>query len=261
LSDYYKKLGVERNASQEEIKKAYRELSKKYHPDKNPGDKESENKFKEINEAYSVLSNSEKRRQYDNPNMFQFNNFDPFDIFNGGGFGFNRARRQSRNNMPRKGKSMRISLKAPVPDFIFGKEHTLNIIYSDVCSSCSGKGFSSSKSCEKCGGSGFISNRIQQGNKVIMSSTACDACHGTGEIGLDSCSDCNGTGIINKTKEKVVEIPKGARDGQIMTFSGEGASGLNGGPNGDLLVQFQMIIPKASKFNEEQKGKIIDLFA
>lgn len=262
MSDYYETLGVKRDASPEELKKAFRELSKKYHPDRNPGDKEAEDKFKEINEAYSVLSNPEKRRQYDNPNPFRFGNFDPFDMFSGGGFGFsNRRPNQPRRDMPRKGKDIKIALEAAITDFIFGGEHTLNVKYRDSCPTCNGKGFSNSKPCEKCGGSGFITSRVEQGNKVMMSTTSCDACRGAGEVGTDTCPDCSGAGSSIKAKEYNVKIPKGSREGQILKLSGKGMSGINGGPSGDLLVQLKMIIPEAGKFNEEQKGQLVDLFA
>jgi molecular chaperone DnaJ len=256
---YYKTLGLTEDASSDDIKKAFRKLSMQYHPDKTNGDKESEEKFKEINEAYSTLSNPEKKQQYDNPNvfgdLFGLNStgsiFDNFMSFN--------TRRKPDPNRPMVGKELRYILDVPLIHFIFGGVMDMSMEYMDVCVDCCGKGFTSSKCCPNCNGTGVITNIVNQGNMRMHSSTACGVCRGRGEVGTEHCKVCGGRGSVVTTITHKVEIPKNSKDGDIIKLAEAGGKGLNGGPSGDLYIKLRMILPKAEDFNDEKKGQLIDL--
>ncbi|MFS8540541.1 MAG: molecular chaperone DnaJ [Tissierellales bacterium] len=251
MKDYYEILNVSRDASLDEIKAAYRKLAKKYHPDLNPNDKEAEQKFKEINEAYEVLSDPEKRRKYD---MFgeagvngqggysqDFTGFgdifdDIFDIFTGG---FGRTSHRARDYGPVKGADLRYELKLEFEEAVFGVEKEIQIRRSESCSTCNGTGVkpgTSKETCSKCNGTGEIryAQRTPFGQFVRVAT--CDMCGGTGEIIKEKCISCNGTGKVLKNKRIKVKIPAGVDTGSIISVKGEGEAGDRGGPPGDLYV-------------------------
>lgn len=252
-ADYYEVLGVGREASDSEIKSAFRKAAKQYHPDLHPGDKEAEAKFKEINEAYEVLSDSGKRAKYD---QFGHAAFDPAagagggyggagfgdfsDIFSSvfggfGGFGGGSAYR----NGPVQGNDLRYNLTITFEEAAFGVRKEILIPREDACKTCGGSGAKAGTqpvTCTTCGGSGQV--RVQQNTPFGSFATVrtCDACGGTGKIIKDPCPDCRGKGRINKTNRIAVNVPAGINDGQTLTLRGEGEAGHRGGPNGDLYV-------------------------
>lgn len=246
--DYYNILGVDRTASKEVIKKAYRKLSMKYHPDKNPDDKESEEKFKEINEAYSTLSDTDKRKQYDNPNSFMGGMADFFGHHSPFGF------RQQRQNIkrPMRGPDLKYVLDIPFVDFIVGTKTEFDISYRDLCKKCNGTGNSDTKICSNCDGNGQIIHSHQDGNTFIQRSSTCAVCRGTGEIGIEKCDDCEGKGYVTIDKNVKIKIPKGLRDEHIIGVPGAGLSGKYGAPNGDIHVKLRMKMPKEGDLTEEQ---------
>ncbi|MDL2290490.1 molecular chaperone DnaJ [Desulfovibrio sp. OttesenSCG-928-F20] len=244
--DYYEVLLVERSASQEEIKKAYRKLAMQYHPDRNPGDAEAEAKFKEAAEAYDVLRDQEKRARYDRfghagvngQGSFQ-NNEDIFshfgDIFSDlFGFSTGSAARGGRNR-PRQGSDLRYNLNVSFRQAAKGDDVTLKIPRSITCPECNGtraaKG-SSPESCRQCGGAGQV--RHSQG--FFQISVPCPSCQGTGEIIPKACPRCLARGIVQEVRELSVHIPAGVDTGNRLRVRGEGEGGINGGPNGDLYV-------------------------
>lgn len=258
--DYYDVLGVEKSADAKEIKKAYRKLAMKYHPDKNPGDKEAEEKFKEINEAYEVLSDEEKRNTYDRFGHDGLNNQGGFgggqgfggfggggfggfedifgDIFGGGGFGgFGGG--GSRRRGPRRGADIRQSVTITFEEAAFGKKLKVKLNRSEECEECHGTGAkpgTSKKTCQTCHGTGQVQSvqRTPFGN--IASSKPCPTCKGEGEINESPCTKCHGKGNIRKTKTIEVDIPAGIDDGQMIKLSGQGEIGEKGGPRGDLFI-------------------------
>ena len=258
--DYYEVLGVSKGASDDEIKRAYRKLAKKYHPDMNPGDKEAEAKFKEVNEAYSILSDSEKRARYDqfghagvDPNYgaggpgggfggFDMGDIDLGDIFGsffGGGFGGFGGSTSSRRNGPQKGESLRASLTISFEEAAKGCKKTVTYSQIDTCDQCHGTGAAagtSPKTCEHCHGTGQV--RISQRTPfgVVQSSQTCDRCGGTGKIVETPCKTCDGKGRVRRHKSIEVTVPAGIDDEQILNVGGKGNAGVNGGPNGDLHV-------------------------
>ncbi len=249
--DYYEVLGVSKTATPEEIKKAYRQLGKKYHPDNNPGDKTAEEKFKEVAEAYSVLSDADKRRQYDQfghsafeqggAGGFDFNSMDFGDIFGdffGDLFGGSRSRRG--NTGPAKGANVRTGLRITFEEAVFGTEKEIELNLKEACSSCNGSGArngSTPETCQKCNGKGQVAYTQQSIFGMTRSIQACPDCRGTGKIIKDKCPDCRGTGYISKNKRIQVSIPAGIDNGQSIRIGGKGEPGVNGGPMGDLLVE------------------------
>lgn len=252
--DYYEVLGVNRNASEDEIKKAYRKEAKKYHPDLHPGDKEAEAKFKEVNEAYEVLSDGEKKSRYDqfghagvDPNFGAggagaggFGGFDFGDIFSdifGGGFGgFGGG---ARRNGPVRGNDVRQAIEVTFEEAAFGCKKNLNITKQEVCHTCGGNGAkpgTSPVTCKRCGGRGQVQTQTRTPLGYMTNVSACPDCHGTGKVVTDPCRDCRGTGRVRKTKTIEVDIPQGINDGQTMQISGGGEPGSRGGPAGDLLI-------------------------
>jgi len=255
--DYYEVLGVSKGASDEELKKAYRQMAKKYHPDLNPGDKTAEAKFKEVNEAYEVLSDKDKRARYDqfghagvDPNFnpgggfggfggADFGDIDLGDIFGsffGGGFG---GTRQTRNG-PRKGDTLRANLTISFEEAAFGCQKELNLNRSETCEDCHGTGCApgtTAEVCPQCRGTGQV--RIQRGGgAMIFSTTAvCDKCRGTGKLIHQPCKTCHGEGSVRRQRRITVKIPAGIDDGQAVSLRGQGGAGSNGGSAGDLIVQ------------------------
>lgn len=255
--DYYEVLGVDKNADEAAIKKAYRALAKKYHPDMNPGDKDAEAKFKEASEAYAVLSDAEKRRQYDQYGHaafggggagggFDFNfSGDMSDIFGdifGDFFGGGRSRRSS--NGPMKGSNLRTSVRIKFEEAVFGCDKEIEITLKDECPKCHGTGAREGTqpvTCSKCGGKGQVMYTQQSLFGAMRSVQTCPDCHGTGKIVKDKCPDCAGTGYISGRKKIQVTIPAGIDDGQSIRIAGKGEPGTNGGQRGDLLVEVNVM--------------------
>ncbi|MBI4594917.1 MAG: molecular chaperone DnaJ [Candidatus Tectomicrobia bacterium] len=254
--DYYEILGLNRNATDKELKKAYRKLARKYHPDVNPGDKGAESKFKEISEAYQVLSDPQKRKKYDQVGHQAFQaDFDPsawsgyggrgFDIFEDlkggkfGGFGdifgdiFNRGERQTRGT-PHRGADINYSMELSFEDAVKGITTYININRSTACPDCRGTGLSSqgTQVCPDCKGTG----RIQSRTPFFPGVQACPRCQGTGRFNTNPCSKCFGQGKISKTEKIAVKIPPGVDSGSRIRVSGKGEAGPNGGPEGDLYI-------------------------
>ncbi len=255
--NYYDILGVNRDASPKDIKKSYRKLSMKHHPDKNQGNKESEDKFKEINEAYSVLSNSEKRKEYDNPN--------PFNVHTGatmGGFEdvFRRHmhngmhfRNAPPENIPRRGRDLKYMKEVPIITLIRGGEIKFNVDYDDVCVTCNGSGAKETKQCNNCDGHGIVGEVSTQGGITFNTRRTCSTCSGRGREILHKCDICSGLGkTIIKDREIKVDIPPGTGDGQIRAYRGIGGKGTNNAPPGDLFVKLKMIMPNINTLTEEQ---------
>ena len=255
--DYYEVLGVDRNADEETIKRAYRKLAKKYHPDVNPGDKDAAEKFAEASEAYSVLSDPDKRRQYDQFGHAAFENggaggaggfggFDFNDIFGSGGFGdifgdiFGGGGRSSANNGPRRGASLRAIVHISFEEAVFGCKKEIELTLKDTCKTCGGSGArpgTSPETCPHCHGTGQIRQTQQSMFGLIQNIQTCPHCGGTGKIIRDKCPDCHGSGFTSSRKKIQVDIPAGIDDGQSIRIRDKGEPGVNGGPRGDLLVQ------------------------
>ena len=260
--DYYEVLGVSKAASEDEIKKAYRKMAKKYHPDLNPNDKSAEEKFKEINEAYEVLSDPQKKSRYDqfghagvDPNYgagagggfggfggFDGMDFDLGDILGsmfGGGFGgFGGSRRQN-PNAPRRGSDINARVVVSFEDAAKGCKREININRVDVCDRCHGSGAAegtSPETCKNCGGSGQVNVQQRTPFGVISTSKTCPTCGSKGRVIPNPCQKCKGTGFMSKRTTEVIDIPAGINDGQTMQIGGKGNKGQNGGPSGSLLV-------------------------
>ena len=258
--DYYEVLGVPKGASKDEIKKAYRKLAIKYHPDKNPGDKEAEEKFKEATEAYEVLADDKKRQAYDQfgfagvegmgggsyqdySNIFRdfediFGDFSGFfDSFFGGG----RRRRSSYTRASaQRGSDLRYDLEIPFLDAVFGTQVEISFTRNEACPACHGTGTESGsgrKICPTCGGSG----QVRRSSGFFSIATTCPTCNGEGEIIENPCKVCGGTGLVRKKKKLKVKIPAGIENGKRISIPGQGDSGVNGGPPGDLYVYIHVL--------------------
>ena len=255
--DYYEVLGIQKGASEDEIKKAYKKLARKYHPDMNPGDKEAEEKFKEVNEANEVLSDPEKKARYDqfgfagvDPNYgagaggaggfgggFDFGDLgDIFGSFFGGGFGGGQRRNP---NAPQRGESIRASVSVSFTDAAFGCEKSVTLERSEMCSTCKGNGCAPGTTpevCPDCHGTGTVQVRRQTPMGVFASNGPCRKCGGTGRLIHQPCPDCRGGGTVRKRKTIQVTIPAGIDHGQTISLRGQGNAGKNGGPAGDLLI-------------------------
>ncbi len=253
--DYYEVLGITRGASESDIKKAYRQVAKKYHPDVNPGDKEAEAKFKEASEAYTVLSDPDKRRQYDQfghaafeqgggAGGFDFSGdmsdlFGSFgdifgDLFGGGG-----SRRRA-DNGPVKGANLRAGIRITFDEAVFGTEKELELNLKEECNTCHGSGAkpgTSAETCNKCGGRGQVVYRQQTLFGMSQTVQACPDCRGTGKIIREKCTDCYGTGYTTAKKKIQVSVPAGIDNGQSIRIRGKGEPGERGGERGDLLVE------------------------
>ena len=255
--DYYEVLGLSKGASDDEIKRAYRKMAKKYHPDANPGDQAAADKFKEASEAYAVLSDAEKRRQYDQFGHaafdggaggaggfggFDFSGADMGDIFGdifGDLFGGGRSR-GGRGNGPVRGANVRTSVRITFEEAIFGCEKELTLNLKESCDKCGGTGAKSGtqpQTCPKCNGKGKIMYTQQSFFGQIQNVQTCPDCSGTGKIIKEKCPDCYGTGFVTRRKTIKVTIPPGIDNGQSLRDRGNGEPGLNGGERGDLLVE------------------------
>ena len=259
--DYYEVLGVDKSVSDDDLKKAYRKAAKKYHPDLHPGDVEAEKNFKEVNEAYEVLSDKEKRSRYDqfghagvDPNFGAGGGYggggfgggftgdfgdlgDIFSSFFGGGFGGNT--RRSNPNAPRRGNDTTASVTISFEEAAKGCKKTVKVTKIDNCTECGGsdaKKGTTAKTCPVCHGSGHVMATQRTPFGVMQTQQVCNHCNGSGKIIENPCDVCKGKGRIRHTVEQTVEIPAGIDDGQIISLRGAGDSGINGGPSGDLRV-------------------------
>jgi molecular chaperone DnaJ len=269
--DYYEVLGVEKSAPIDDIKKAYRKLAIKYHPDKNPGNKESEEKFKEATEAYEILADAKKRQSYDQfgfagveglnagPSDYStvFHDFeDIFGDFSGffsSFFGGSGGRQQAgRRSSARRGTDLRYDLEIPFEDAVFGTKVELSFMRNESCSVCNGTGSdkgSSRKLCPDCRGSG----QVRRNSGFFSIATTCSTCRGEGEIIERPCPECRGSGLVKRSKKIKVTIPPGIVDGKRINISGQGDGGANGGPVGDLYVYIHV---KPHKFYERDGDDI-----
>ena len=258
--DYYEVLGIDKNASKEDIKKAYRKLAVKFHPDKNPDDKRAEEKFKEATEAYEVLGNEDRRRQYDQfgfaglegmgvgRGFSDFSSFSDFedlfgdfsDIF-GSFFGssFKNRRGSRSSSRAKRGNDIQYNLNVELEDIIYGKKIEISFPRNDTCDVCRGSGSKpgTKKSiCSMCSGSG----QVRQQQAFFSISTTCPRCHGQGETNESPCANCNGSGLKTRQKKISVKIPAGIDSGKKLVLHGEGEGGLNGGPAGDLYIKISI---------------------
>lgn len=251
--DYYEVLGVSKGASDAELKKAYRKLAKKYHPDTNPGDKEAEKKFKEASEAYAVLSDADKRRQYDQfghaafenggggAGGFDFSGMDMGDIF-GDIFGdlFGGGSRRRDPNAPTRGANIRAQVRITLEEACFGVDKELDLNLKDECATCHGTGAkpgTTPETCTVCGGKGQVVHTQKSLFGMVQNVVTCSNCHGTGKVIKERCSDCGGSGYQSSRKKIQVSIPAGIDHGQSVRIRGKGEPGTNGGARGDLLVE------------------------
>lgn len=257
MRDFYEILGVDRSAQPTEIKKAYKRMAKKYHPDLNPGDKEAEAKFKEVSYAYEVLSDEKKRQIYDaygedglNGNMGGGQGFggfsdifeDIFDIF-GGGSRSSRYEYQDTKDMPQKGPDSRVEISLDFFEAIFGTEKEITVKVNEECPHCHGEKMepgTSKHQCEKCGGTGQTRTTQNTPFGRFVRTSTCDECHGTGEIIEEPCKVCKGKGKVTKNKKLKVKIPAGVDSGNIIPLSEQGSVGENGGPKGDVYVYIRV---------------------
>ncbi|MDD2480532.1 MAG: molecular chaperone DnaJ [Lutispora sp.] len=259
--DYYEVLEVDKTASEDEIKKAYRKLAKKYHPDVNQGNKEAEGKFKEINEAYEVLSDKDKKNKYDqfghsafDPNSFGGGGFEGFSggfggfgdifdtIFGDGGFGFSTSGR-SRKSGPQRGSDLKYEMDISFEDAAFGIKKEINVNRNETCETCKGTGAkegSGVENCKTCGGSGEVRHIQSSPFGRVVNVRTCEECRGEGKIIKNPCSACLGRGTVRKTRKITIDIPAGVDNGSILTLRGEGEPGQKGGPNGDLYIYLKV---------------------
>ncbi len=254
MKDYYEILGVPRNASQEEIKRAYRRLARQYHPDLHPGDKEAEERFKEISEAYEVLSDPEKRAVYDARGYAGlkdqgyhgftdvediFSAFsDIFEEFLGGFGGFTRRRRAERR--PRRGADLSYEITVSLEDVYFGREITLEVERYENCETCGGSGLAPGAQpqyCPTCKGRGHVVHT----EGFFRLSATCPTCHGVGTFISDPCPACRGEGRLRRRRQLKVRLPRGIEDGAVIKLAGEGEAGLYGGPPGDLYLRVHIL--------------------
>lgn len=286
--DYYEILGVNKNATDDELKKAFRKKAKQWHPDANPNNKkEAEAKFKEVNEAYEVLSNPQKRQMYD-----QFGTADPqqagfgggpfgggngyysysssdfgdfgdlgdiFSSFFGGGFGGQRSSSR-RNNGPRKGEDLNIGIDISFEESFLGVEKEIVVTRQETCSHCNGTGAKKGTNpikCPTCNGTGNVTSYQNTILGRVQTRRTCSACHGTGEIIKEPCDICHGKGTIRKTPKVKIKIPAGINDNQTVVLRGEGNPGIKGGPAGDLYITVR--VKRSSIFRREGNNVYCDI--
>lgn len=271
--DYYEVLGVEKGATADEIKKAYRKITKANHPDLHPGDKECEERFKEANEAYEVLSDEEKRRKYD---QYGHAAFDPNAGFGGGGFdgfggfgdlgdifgdifGFGGGRASRNPNAPRRGDDLRATVNISFEEAAFGCEKEVTITPIEACSDCNGTGCApgtTAEICPDCKGSGTIRTTQRTPFGMAQSTSPCPKCHGSGKVIHQPCKTCKGMGKVRRQRKIKIKIPAGIDDGQTLSISGKGNAGVNGGPAGDLRVS--VIVRPHSQFERDGSSVLLN---
>lgn len=276
--DYYEVLGVDKNVSPDELKKAYRKLALKYHPDRNPGDKEAEEKFKEAAEAYDVLSNPDKKARYDqfghagldgqgfgggmnmNDIFSQFG--DIFgDIFGGGGFGgFGGFGGGGQRRAVRRGSNLRIKVKLTLEEIDHGCEKKVKVSKYVPCSTCGGSGArgNAKETCHRCGGSGVITETRRTILGAMQTQSACPECGGEGQIIKDKCKNCNGEGVVRGEEIITINIPAGVQDGMQLSMSGKGNAAARGGVPGDLIILIEEI-PHA-EFERQENNLLHNTF-
>ena len=276
--DYYEVLGLSKGASEDELKKAYRKLAKENHPDLNPNDKAAEARFKELNEAYEVLSDPDKRQKYDqfghdafDPNSFSggfnggFGGFGGFgdifsEIFGGGGFGDIFGGGQAARTGPQRGSNIQTSVSIDFEEAAFGCSREVSITRMEGCDKCQGTGCadgSTAEVCKNCGGTGSVRTTQRTALGMIQSQSPCSNCGGTGKIIHNPCSHCRGAGLVKKHKKVKVNIPAGIDNGQAFSLRGQGNAGKNGGPAGDLLITIH--VRKHALFKREGNTVILNL--
>ena len=274
--DYYEVLGVKKDATADEIKKAYRKLTKENHPDLHPGDKACEERFKEANEAYEILSDEEKRKKYDQYGHAAFDpnagvgagGFDGFDGFGGfGGFGdifsdifggFGGSTR-SNPNAPRRGESVRATVNISFEEAAFGCKKEVTVAKVETCTDCKGTGCAPGTTpeiCPDCKGTGSVTVNQRTPFGMMQSSTQCSKCRGTGKIIHQPCKTCRGMGAVRRQHKVEVNIPAGIDDGQTISKPGGGNAGVNGGPAGDLLVS--VIVRPHARFERDGTSVLLD---
>lgn len=254
--DYYEVLGLSKGASDEEIKRAFRKLAKQYHPDVNK-EPDAEAKFKEIGEAYSVLSDPQKKQQYDQFGHaafeggaggfggagfggFDFADFDLGSIFEqmmGGSFG---GRSSSRTSRKAKGADKLVNLTITFEEAVYGTEKEFKVNIDDVCDACNGKGGHDEKTCSDCNGRGRVITEQRTMFGIFQSESTCSHCNGTGVTYKNRCNICNGKGNINRDKTIKLRVPRGVENGDTMRMAGKGSAGANGGPRGDIYIEFKV---------------------
>ncbi len=273
--DYYEVLGVQKGASADEIKKAYRKLAKENHPDLHPGDKAAEERFKEINEAYEILSDEDKRAKYDqyghaafDPNAGFGGGFDGFggfgdlgDIFGDlfGGFGFGGSTRTRNPNAPRQGENLRASVNISFEEAAFGCQKEVTVGRVEKCPDCGGNGCAPGTTpevCPDCKGSGQVRTTQRTPFGMTQTMSACPKCRGTGKIIHQPCKTCRGAGSVRKQQKIKVTIPAGIDDEQTISLRGQGNSGINGGPAGDLLVT--VIVRPHARFERDGTSVLLE---
>ncbi len=259
MKDYYEILGVDKEASSEDIKSAYRQAALQWHPDRNPDNPEAEEKFKEIAEAYSVLSDLDKKRNYDATGSSQGSPFgyhtagDPFDIFRnmaGMHFGPQRPR-------PMKGQSLQEVVEISLKDAIFGVEIPLSYRVTSACESCKGEGATEFEICDVCNGQG---GQTQRQGPMIMHQM-CSGCAGEGRKPKDLCDSCEGKGLVGQYKQMSIAIPVGVEHGTVLRLAGQGGTGFRGGPPGDVLIQVRVKYPDITTFSEEERRQLEQLLS
>jgi molecular chaperone DnaJ len=257
MKDYYDILGVDKEAAREDIKSAYRQAALQYHPDRNPEDAAAEEKFKEISEAYAVLSDEDKKRNYDatgsvhsNPLGFRTTG-DPFDVFRRmGGMHFGPQRPRSM-----KGQSIQEAVEIPLKDALFGIEIPMSYSVTSPCEGCGGEGATEFDTCDVCKGQGGITQ--QQGNMVMHQT--CGSCSGQGKKPKTLCDMCEGKGLQEQNKELNVAIPSDVKHGSTLRLAGQGGLGFRGGPPGDVLLKILVKYPEINSLSEEERGQLEQL--
>ncbi len=270
--DYYEVLGVSKSATEEEIKRAFRKLAKQYHPDVNK-EAGAEEKFKEIGEAYAILSDPEKRRQYDQfghaafegggSGFSGFNAEDIdlgsiFDDLFGSSFGFNFGGSSRRNkNGPVKGKDKLVSMTLSFEEAVFGCKKSINLDLNETCETCNGAGGFQEKTCSKCNGRGTVITEQKSMFGIFQTQTICNECSGSGKTFAQICNKCRGTGHVKANKEIVVTVPEGVDNGYQLRISGKGEAGSNGGPNGDIYIEF--VVKKHDFFERDDEDIYLEV--